>query len=203
MKNGFEGISDSQLISKFVQEEKEFVVTFLDGSFYKIPVSKENYNNLINVMLEQAEARNSSNALKKAKGKRARLILAMYAEVITGCVMAVLSQVKDADIESTLAMILTGICGITFVASGIKYSVDKSEIEELQKYGIYLSIKDELDSCVDYNLFNGVASKAKILNINTLDHFTLKDIKTIKGNLERSAQLYPRFKMTPISPSQK
>ena len=35
------------------------------------------------------------------------------------------------------------------------------------------------------NLFNGVKSKEKVLNINTLDNFSLKDMKKIRDNLKK------------------
>lgn len=41
----------------------------------------------------------------------------------------------------------------------------------------------QLENSTDPNLFDGVKSKEKILNINTLDHYSLNDLKKIRDNL--------------------
>ena len=60
------------------------------------------------------------------------------------------------------------------------------EVSELKKYEIYLDLKKKLEENNDPNIFNGVKNKSKILNINTLDNYSLKDIKKIRENLKRS-----------------
>jgi len=63
----------------------------------------------------------------------------------------------------------------------------KNKKEELKKYAIYLDMKEELDNILEnsnyHDLFNGVKSDEQVLNINTLDNFSLKDIKKINSNL--------------------
>lgn len=56
---------------------------------------------------------------------------------------------------------------------------------ELEKYDIYLKIKSKLENIDNSTLFNEIKkSKNTIpLNINTLDNYSLSDIKNIRYNL--------------------
>lgn len=203
MKNGFNGMSDGQLISNFVESEGEYFIEFLDGAYYKVPISEDNKQSLINIMLNQATERNNSDALKNAKTKRVKTIIAICAEAIASAAMIIITQKSETNIEKIVSTILASIAGIGVIISGVKYRLNNSEIEELKKYGIYLSIRDRLEACNDPNLFNGVPEKADVLNINTLDNYSLRDLQMIRDNLERSSQLYSHFNMNYNSRTQK
>lgn len=202
MKNGYEGISNSQLISRFTEDDGEYFVEFLDGAYYKVPMNAKNKQELLDIMMEQAVERNNSNALKKAKSKRAKAVLAICAEAIVATASVLVSQRSDNDIAKIVSTIVGSVAGIGIIVNGIKYSIDKSEIDELRKYAIFIKIKDRLEECVDPNLFNGVGEKADVLNINTLDNYTLRDLQIIKENLDRSSKLYSHFDME-YSPSKR
>lgn len=69
------------------------------------------------------------------------------------------------------------------------YKTRKGEIAELEKYDIYLSIRELLyQSGLGSRLFNGV--KVNELNINTLDSYSLEDIKMIANTLEMIETLH-------------
>ena len=63
--------------------------------------------------------------------------------------------------------------------------VNSEELNELVKYHLYLEYKERLDKEIDnINLFEGIRSNT-ILNINTLDNYSLYEIKKIIVNLKR------------------
>lgn len=84
------------------------------------------------------------------------------------------------------ALIALGSASIFGVTIGsLKYKIQNDKIEEVRKYAMYLSIRERLENIYDYNLFNGIKEPKLPLNINTLDNYSLYDIKRISNNLEK------------------
>ena len=80
---------------------------------------------------------------------------------------------------------------LEFISDNKEIRKEKKEIKdhnhELEKYALYLEMKDDFEYVLEnsnyHDLFNGVKSDEQVLNINTLDNFSLKDIKKINSNL--------------------
>lgn len=94
-------------------------------------------------------------------------------------------SIKDyGDFIIYFSFLLTIIPGFIFIDNVPRYKSKYAEIKELEKYAIYLSIRAKLNNITDYRLFNGVKSQEILLNINTLDNYSLKDIRRIRNNLK-------------------
>ena len=66
-----------------------------------------------------------------------------------------------------------------------------AELQDLEKYRIYLSIREKLQNCNSQNLFDGsVRVGLGKPDINTLDMFTLEELKIFQKNLERLEKLH-------------
>ncbi|MCI8778735.1 MAG: hypothetical protein HFI87_06270 [Bacilli bacterium] len=74
MKYGYDGISNDQLIKNYKISDNKIVITFLDNSNYEIALTKENENNLLNTMLEQAQDRDQSTILFNLQMKRKNIL---------------------------------------------------------------------------------------------------------------------------------
>jgi len=193
MKNGYVGAENGEIIKGYAQKKDKIVVTFLDGAFYEVPLSTENEEELIKIMLGQAIDRNNSSTLSLAKEKRKKAVKWIITEAIIGVITATAAVTTDNKLHRVIAGVLAGLSGIAVVVNGIRYAINNEEIQELEKYGIYLSIKEALDNCTDENLFNGIRTKVDRIDINTLDNFSLADIKKVKANLRRIELMRPHF----------
>ena len=189
MKHGYEGADSGVLINNYKSNENKIVITFLDGNTYEIPFTKENEKELLNIMLGQAKEREKSNAMNDALKKRKHLLISLA--IVASSTIAssyFFSTVKHSLLE-TIAFLIGGVCGITLISNTIVWHFSNKEIQELDKYSLYLSIMDELEVNQDPNILNGVRKKEDdTLNINTIDNYSLKEMKKIKANLGRSSQ---------------
>ena len=181
MKYTYDHIELSSIIEKYKINHDKIIVNFLDGSSYELPSNKENEEIIKRRMLKQAIARDESHALKEAKKKQIKaLIWSIFQTYLT----AICISNSYSNNGTMTATMLSYISGIIVVLHGIEFKIDSEEIEEIEKYKIYLSIKDRLeDNIKNPILYVGVNSIEKELNINTLDNYSLNDIKIIKNNL--------------------
>ena len=181
MKYTYDHIELSSIIEKYKINHDKIIVNFLDGSSYELPLNKENEEIIKRRMLKQAIARDESDALKEAKKKQIKaLIWSIFQTYLT----AICISNSYSNNGTMTATMLSYISGIIVVLHGIEFKIDSEEIEEIEKYKIYLSIKDRLeDNIKNPILYVGVNSIEKELNINTLDNYSLNDIKIIKNNL--------------------
>lgn len=186
MKYGYEDVEDEELIQNYKTLSDKIVITFLDGTNYEIPLTKENEAYLLNKMLEQAQDRSKSSALYDAKQERKKALRWAVTEVGLTLITTINAHTTDLKWRMFVSVFccITGIC---IVIDSVQYKFKNDEIKELEKYDIYLSMREALEKNIENpNLFNGVEVQQEGLNINTLDDYSLSDIETIQSNLIRS-----------------
>ena len=196
MKYGYEEKSYKELIENYKVSGDKIVITFLDGTKNEILLTKENERELLSKMIKQAQERSESSALYIAKIRKKTLT--NFVTIIMGGILldfAIVSattagnSIFMGNVTESIAAILGSITGLCIVIGGIQYSFN-DEIEELEKYNIYLSIRDELEKCIsDFDLFSGVEKMTEKFNINTLDEYTLEDLIQISNNLKRYKEI--------------
>lgn len=103
---------------------------------------------------------------------------------LINCCVSVGSFIKSEFFNNNdllfLASLIYLFCSLYSSKNAADYS---NKIDELKKYDIYLDIREQLEKIKYDNLFNGVTLKREILNINTLDNYSLNDIQKIKDNM--------------------
>lgn len=188
MKYGYIGIGvhESELIQNYEILDNKIIITYLDGSKKEEPFTKKNEKKLLCKMLKQAKDRSKSlelNNIKKVREER------IFSDVLTetGLGSLLLTNLIYQNNPGNIRDLSIIIAGLGFsaiaVTSILSYKSKSDKIKELEKYDIYLAIRKQLENSTDPNLFDGVKSKEKILNINTLDHYSLNDLKKIRDNL--------------------
>lgn len=81
MKHGYEGSELGELIQNYKTSNDKIIITFLDGSNYEIPLTKENEIDLLNQMLEQAEERSRKSYIYDLKQKRKKALIWTMSQV--------------------------------------------------------------------------------------------------------------------------
>lgn len=187
MKFGYRGADLGELVSHYEISDDEIEVTFLDGSKANIPFTEENETKLLEYMIEQAEERRDNSKIYNVEGKLKResiIDLSFYLPVIAVSVYA-MSRALHYDVQSRL--IYETVYATACFNFGLSlYSEEKKRYEkysELEKYDIYLAIREKLEEADDIRVFNGVKMTDNVLNINTLDNYSVKDMKKIRENL--------------------
>lgn len=183
MKYAYEGADKEEIISSYKIVGENIIVNFLDGSSIKIPLTLMGEQEVQNEMLKQAKDRNDSDTYKRViNGGKAQLLA-----ILLNCLTILLNTTSDN--TPTLKLLLTCASACCIALCGKNYLDSEKESKDIEKYDIYLKIKPRLDRLNNSNLFNG----GKELNINTLDNFSLEDIKQIKENLKR-VEYFSRYR---------
>lgn len=188
MKFWDEYCNKGEIIDNYEKSESSIIINYLDGSNYVLPLSKENENKIIDLMIKQAILRDCTKNFEDIQDKKKitsqNQIVSGLATIAFGGI-AFLANKNEKDLITFIASIETIISGITFIINGLSFMVNSEELNELVKYHLYLEYKERLDKEIDnINLFEGIRSNT-ILNINTLDNYSLDEIKKIIVNLKR------------------
>ena len=188
MKFWDEYCNKSEIIDNYEKSESIIIINYLDGSNYVLPLSKENENKIMDLMLKQAILRDCTKNFEDIQDKKK---ITFQNQIVSGLAtiafggIAFLANKNEKDLITLIASIETIISGITFIINGLAFMVNSEELNELVKYHLYLEYKERLDKEIDnINLFEGIRSNT-ILNINTLDNYSLDEIKKIIVNLKR------------------
>lgn len=178
----YEGARLSDLIKEYEIVDNNLSVTYFDDTTTVLPLSEE--NNVLELMLEQAIERSESSELDKTIKMKNRALLAFLSLFFCSFISTANICISESNFMKILSSISGGITTAFASVFAIVYKNEIDKINELKKYDIYLNIKNELDENItNSNLFAGIKIKNDNLNINTLDEFSLKDLKKISNNL--------------------
>ena len=193
MKNRYDGAESEELIENYEISNDKIVITFLDGSNLEVPLTEENETNLLNQMLKQAEERSKKSSIYDLKQKKKKALIFAIAQAGATMLNAATFSTTDQKEDATFASILGGLTALATVLYSLGYKFISDEIRELEKYDIYLSIRESLEATDDPNIFSGIKKQGMPLNINTLDGYSLSDMKKIRKNLKRREEYKSYF----------
>ena len=183
MKYTYEGTPSKEIIKNYKKENGKIIVTFLDNSKYEMSLTEENERKLLDMMLKQAEEfiQNTPTHNYKVNLKASSAFAFMC-----GMTIPIFNELQD-DVSSKdqfLLNFLVKVIGITVVANILMAKHTFNKLNCIEKYKIYLEVRSRLERVDNPNLYNGIKREEK-LNINSLDNYSLKDLKNIRSNLER------------------
>lgn len=166
----------SRIIKNFRQDGYNFYVEYLDGSVSEYYCANdEEYNRLINLMLEQALDRQKNMNVE-------------YLEInknLAGIISLLLSYLTSLSVErkqATLAL----ISFILLIISCKDIKTKRRKIKELKKYQIFFEIMDEIKEVNETELLRCVEFEPMYqipLTINHLDEYSYGEMKRIRKNL--------------------
>lgn len=178
MQFGYGDADLGTLIKEYeIINNDEIVITFLDGSRYITPNTKENEKKILETMLDQAKERDKNIDLVSKKSDRATsfaLISLLFCLDIT--------KPYDSITLKTIGLMTKMTTLFYFLFKEIDHSI---RFEEYEKYSIYLNNKDKIESLDERVVFSGIDNDDLELNINTLDLYSLKELKKIRANIKK------------------
>lgn len=187
MKFGYRGADLGELVSHYEISDDEIEVTFLDGSKANIPFTEENEIKLLEYMVEQAEERRDNSKIYNVEGSLKRASIIDFSLSLPVIVVGAYAMIQSLHYDVQPRLIYEAMYAATCLKLSLSlYSDEKKRHEkysELEKYDIYLAIREKLEEADDIRVFNGVKMSDNVLNINTLDNYSAKDIKKIRENL--------------------
>ena len=149
MQFGYGDADLGTLIKEYeIISNDEIVITFLDGSRYTTPNTKENEKKILATMLQQAKERDENIDLVSKKSDRATSF-------------ALISLLFCLDITKPYDSITVKTIGLMTKMTTLFYflfkETDRSiRFEEYEKYSIYLKNKDKIESLDEKIVFAGI-----------------------------------------------
>ena len=175
MKYWYFSDEEQEIIKNYSVEDDKIIITYLDNSIKIMNNTKENFDMIINLMIEQAtqyvlldEAFNKKD-LKTYKSIFGIGILYLS----TNGLLPLCFDVKDLR-NIFIAFLVSG--SILTIVSAFAMKETNNRINDIEKYKIFLQMINN----------NNLEKFDSNLNINTLDNYSLKDIKNIELTLKRS-----------------
>lgn len=169
--------NDREIIKDYSANNQYIKVNYLfDDSSFTYQYSKEKEDEIINLMIEQALARDVELYDKVYKETKVYL-----SQTLLSIIPIILSLKEDLQLLLCLAFIAGLIATMNLTESYEK-------LKEMKKFRLYHSMKEELDNPENKDItkiieFDPVYREQ--INMGTLDKFTYNDVKMIKKELKR------------------
>ena len=192
MKYEFGDYEKDEIIEDYITitgQQNIISVAYLDGHSDMLPYTLKNLKEIRDKMLQQAKERSEYS---KNEGNNANIDL--QNELVMDLIGASMSaagivMVQPKDLETTsivVSAMFTGTFSIllhNFIKKIYNNVIEQNAKEkDIEKYDIYLAIREFLINHKD-NL--KLTDREKKLDINTIDRYSLKEVKKLQKTLEK------------------
>lgn len=176
----------NKVIKFYMIEDNKIIIFYFNGEVSIMKFGEDIERELIEKMISQAEKRNTEVSIEDLKYNNLISNMKLFSMIslgIFGCLSANLESINH---NNRFA------CGcIAIVSSLMAFSEAKKndtigkQIEELEKYKLYLNMRKKLEENFNEQTFKGIKLFDGRFDINTLDRYSLNEVKKIQKNLEK------------------
>lgn len=170
MKYDFD--TDMTVIKDYRICDGKIVVNYLNGYQLEEPYSKEKEQDLKDYMVFQAEERDETISIEKIENARQRKILLAELMASTNIALLVNSFIQEGYQKNALYLAAVGVSFIYSLHFCGEAVENHDKVKELEKYRLYLKMRKFLN-------------ESDSLNINTLDDYSLSDVKKLDKKLKK------------------
>lgn len=189
MNFGYIEKSKHEIIKNYEKKDNKLIINYLDGSDKEVFLKDEIEEQILNKMLGQAKERNMSLTVKDVIDKRRHYILQEICNILLGfssTLRLITSKMTENNLSFTLnAVTASGFC-ILAIINGVEYKIYNDQLKELKKYAIYLDLLNKLEKSNQLNINSLLKIEGNYVNINTLDNYSLKEIKELRNNIKNN-----------------
>lgn len=206
----------SILIKNYEVLDNNIIIQYLDGTYHTLPCTKENEHKILNIMIDQAIERNHKMYSIKLTSEKFTLVegilcisLLKYFKYLSfSGTLNELNKLFGSNLDIAIVGIYILIASSGLFSLHLSMITDEA-IQELTKYEIFLSIREKLEELQSEEVLYQQQSSLDIikaykmdghkyypLNINTIDNFSLEDIRNISDNLSlyyKNCENSPQF----------
>lgn len=197
MKYEIDRFKNSEVIRCFFKSEKSILIVFLDNHTVEIPYTKENEEKILNEMIMQAMAREAiefNRLTLKIKYDFLRLITNTFISVCMTYNLNTYQQyyIYRSDIYKIIYSLVLATAAANITRFIYNLVCDLKLSKDVLKYHDFFEMKDEIDKYGDVLLNENISLK-EVLNINTLDFYSISRVKeileTVKENYNKEKTL--------------
>ena len=179
MKYEIKGIKKEETIKEYKIVNGVIVVTYLDDNVKTLPYTAENEKLVVDKMLQQASYRESELYQAYMSCRTKKDINGLSTLVQSTGFVSLLTLYTSPMYAFTFIPVLIAILS---VFNSSKKTDDESR--DIEKYHLYLEMKEKLEKILSSELKSGTNNALSNLNINTIDKFSLRDLKRISKELK-------------------
>ena len=197
MKYEIDRFKNSEVIRCFFKSEKSILIVFLDNHTVEIPYTKENEEKILNEMIMQAIAMEAIELIRvalKIKYDFSRLITNTFISVCMTYNLNTYPQyyIYRSDIYNIIYSLVLATAAANITRFIYNLVCDLKLSKDVLKYHEFFEMKDEIDKYGDVLLNENISLK-EVLNINTLDFYSISRVKeileTVKENYNKEKTL--------------
>lgn len=187
MKYWYDDDTLDDAIMCYRKMDDKILVYYFSGNVVAIKYKKEIEEELIYDMLRQAEERDKNISISDIKTFGLKSDIKLFTTISLGFFGSMVANIPSIE-ESTRrifgwAAIISSI--FAFLEEKKNNNIGK-QIEEIEKYKLYLSMRKEIEDNFNQSTFKGIKFFDGNFNINTLDDYSLEEVKKIKHNLQKN-----------------
>ena len=193
MKYGINRYDNSEVINSYIKSDNSIIIIYLDESVKEIPYSEDNENKVLNEMIIQAIVREETelNQLPiKIKYdflnivSRAVISFLMFNSIYTNRYY----YVNKSVVYKIVYSLVVAFCSANIVRYINELIYDYKKSIDIVKYHEFFELKEELDKYGDSLIEDNLKLK-DVININTLDNYSIDSIKEIINKLKDDDQI--------------
>lgn len=174
-------------IRSYIKMDDEIIVFYFNGNILGIKYNEDVEKELIQDMINQAEARNEDISVNDLKRRVLKSNTKLFTSIFGGFASGIAANIQSVEANTRhifgWATLILGV--FAFLEEKKNNNIGK-QIEELEKYKLYLGMRKELEENYDETTFRGIKAFDGLFNINTLDNYTLSEVKRIRKNLDNN-----------------
>lgn len=167
-------------IKEYEVKDNEIVIKFISGNVETFTYRESLEKEIIDYMLMQAKERDKAVNITREKLENKILNALVGVQGVATILLLKRLQILDFQIFPDIFNVMT-LAYLDFLAVR-----NGKKVNEHEKYNIYLNNMEKIINREDYpDILKGVSQENLKLNINTLDKYSLKDLKQIRSNIEQ------------------
>ena len=177
------------IIKEYEVKNDEIIIKFTSGREETFPYEESFEKEIVNYMLTQAKERDKAINITREKLENKLLNALLGAQGVACILLLRRLQILDFQMLPDIFNVMT-LAYLDFLAVR-----NGKKVNEHEKYNIYLNNMEKIANKEDYpDILRGVMREDLELNINTLDKYSLKDLKQIGKNIEQREEKVLRKK---------
>lgn len=187
MKYWYDDADCDKAIKLYMIEDNKIIVFYFNGEVSIMKYREDIERELIGEMISQAEKRDSEVSIEYLKYNNLISDIKLFSTIslgIFGCISANIESMNNS--VRFVGGCMSVVSALLAFLEEKKNTTFSKQIEELEKYKLYLNMRKELEDNFNEQTFRGIKLFDGKFDINTLDHYSLGEIKKIKKNLDKN-----------------
>lgn len=187
MKYWYNTDDTSGIIRNYIIYDKVVIIYYINGQMSITKLQENTEQEILNKMVEQAIMRDENMSIEVLRHDSLISDIKLLSNITLGMIGVIVSNMENMNYNNQLVgAVLALMTGATCLFEEKHNNRIGNQIEELEKYKLYLNMRKDLEANFNEQTFKGIKLFDGRFDINTLDCYSLNEVKKIKKNLDNN-----------------